>query len=116
MSKKFEIKYGSVVEKIEEGSRHSSLLRGGHLIELFTIYESWNSQRRSKKCRKNRQDLKESFFDTCKQIDYLMNTHQIQYDQLIKEGVSPSDIEVDEEGIQKEKQEYWERMEKRFKN
>ena len=112
MEKKYKISYGSFCKNEESKSTIYPLIKSGDLIEWFRVYESWNSQYRSKECRKNREELKMSFFVILRHIDLLMNTHQIQYDELIKKGISPNEIEYDKEEIIKSRVEYWEQKKK----
>ena len=107
MEKKFKIRYGSTTEKVGEGFRIQSDFCGLRIVELFEMYESWNSQYRSKECIKGRENIKKSIFQMLYSLDeslILQNTH---YEYLIESGVSEDDIDYDMNKIEEDMEGLW---------
>ena len=107
--KKYEVRYGSMIRKKDNpfNIRIREMVSGGSLVELFEVYESWNSQHRSKKCRESRQRIKESIFQILYDLDKSMVLPHNNYQSMIEDGVSEDDIKFDIDEIKKSIEYVW---------
>ena len=117
MNNKYEVGYSSITKKYSDKQRvdgkhqkissSTVMLSGIQLVHLFEVYESWNSQYRSKKCRESRKSIKESIFQMLYDLDRTLILQRSNYQSLIEDGISKDEIEYDENQILEDIENVW---------
>ena len=106
MSKKYELKYSSKITNSDDNTKLITPLLNTSSVRMYMELMDDHSKR-SKKGIKNREDLKKTIYEMLFLLDFHSPTTDVEYSNLIEDGVDPKDIDYDRDEVLKETIEIW---------